>query len=792
MKKNIFLSIFILLTTFVQSQELIVHELASPNSKDHTDLKFLKQELLGKRVVMLGEMTHMYGNIFEMKARVVEYLHKELGFNTIALEASMYDLWLMNLENPEFNPDAFKEAAVVWSKAEEFNRLVDYINSNEIKVIGFDSQIFNNTSRFIDEFFEFCRRNDIKIGIDEDDLGIAMEEVLEDVQFEEDDISFKKYKGEIEKVVRKIEKLPASEENFYWLQFTKSILASSYDAYYNTEEVMTSDLVNSNHNFRDKQMADNLLKYLNKYGDEKVVVWTDNIHAIKDFSSYSQPVIKDFVPMGSYIANSLGEEVYSLATLHANDSLFDGKIWHRTPVLDGSFEKLLASKDKPYLFLDSDQEKMKKPIKSRLLSFIDFYEGRLDQLHDGYIFLNSATLPAKNKTDVNKDEKEQKISESLEKPLAISNKKFAGKLIDSKTDEPVPYASIILKDKEIYRLSDENGNYTLELPTEIDSHTLVSISCLGYESVHIPIKELKETFELSPSYEKLNEVILTGYSTTPKKVLKKAIKRIDENYLLKPFNYERYGHFVLNRNDKVVQDIELITKEYVEGYRHKHPANQKVEQVKWNKALSDGNYEYSVRLTGFREDALQFSKILHKRKYKKFELEFVISDEPHHQNLYIIKYKNTRDRFGYTNRWYPTTYSGEVYINKEDFAIVKVVQNWESTIQEEEMEEYKYWLGKFKDKMAIKVEAISEYSKQADGNYYATRYFKRSYQEKTDLSGEFVNVTFEGNSYIKEYSEKDVEVLDYDNWKADSALERVQYDSEFWRSYENDSASAEF
>jgi len=48
-------------------------------------------------MVMLGELTHEYGNIFEMKVRVIEFLHKELGFNTLAMEAPMYNLWLMNI-----------------------------------------------------------------------------------------------------------------------------------------------------------------------------------------------------------------------------------------------------------------------------------------------------------------------------------------------------------------------------------------------------------------------------------------------------------------------------------------------------------------------------------------------------------------------------------------------------------------------------------------------------------------------------------------------------------------------
>ena len=93
MTQRLLLIFAFLSSQLLQSQEIKTHTLFPPESQEHTDLQFLKEELEGKQLVMLGEMTHMYGNIFEMKARVIEYLHKELGYTTIAMESSMYDLW---------------------------------------------------------------------------------------------------------------------------------------------------------------------------------------------------------------------------------------------------------------------------------------------------------------------------------------------------------------------------------------------------------------------------------------------------------------------------------------------------------------------------------------------------------------------------------------------------------------------------------------------------------------------------------------------------------------------------
>src|SRR5699024_6072998 len=145
-------------------------------------------------------------------------------------------IWKMNQKG--FSPEAFNSAIFnVWHETVEFQKMVKYIEEHKLKVIGFDSQFFES-NEFIDEFFEFCKKNKIRIRLDEDDFGIAIEEVLDFMIFEEDDFSFTTYKKELERIIKRIKALPDTEENFYWLQFTKSVLASSNTAY-DTEEVLS-------------------------------------------------------------------------------------------------------------------------------------------------------------------------------------------------------------------------------------------------------------------------------------------------------------------------------------------------------------------------------------------------------------------------------------------------------------------------------------------------------------------------------------------------------------------------
>ncbi|APG64814.1 hypothetical protein LPB136_05310 [Tenacibaculum todarodis] len=779
-KLNIFL--FLLIINIAQSQELKTHQLLSPESNENSDLQFLNTELQGKKLVMLGEMTHMYGNIFAMKARIVEYLHKELGYTTIAMEASMYDLWLMN--KSKFTPENFNNAVYgVWSSAKEFQRLVTYIEKNNIKVIGFDSQ-FNNSQKFIDDFFDYLENNKIEQKLDEDDLAIVIEGVLENFSFEEQDIKFSDFEKELNRIINVINKLNTTEDNYYWQQFIKNILACSKDAN-NKEEILTMDFANSDHNYRDAQMADNLLSYIHRNPNEKIICWADNIHIINNISSVKKPIIKDFISMGNHIKKSLKKEVYSLATLHANDSLLEQSTWHSTPVLKGSFENKLKALDKPFLFISSNQSAMKVPQKSRLLHYVDFTEMRMDQLHDGYIFLKNATNPKKEITEINEITENNTQNQTEEISLTTKGKTLIlkGKIIDSGTNLPIPYTTIILKNEEIYRVADDNGAFELRVTSKMLENASASISSMGYESRLIPLKNLTSKIYLSSKFEELDEIVISK-SLSPKSVLKKAIKLIEKNHTTELHNYKRHGNIIINQNDKTLLNLELITKDCDQGYNSPYVISQRVEQVKWNKNSLKKYYKTSADFFSYRQNAIRYSNILHKRKYKRFDLNFIKSNNSEDEDFYIIAFKTDRNKWNYTNRDFPTQYTGKVYVNRDNFAIVKVIENWETTLNKAEIKTYFKDDKRYKGKKEVKIkeENVSTYSKIIDAKYYASTYFNRRYYEKLDEDNQLENSVIEMNSNMYDFEIKNVEDIEYYQYnnKKENSLFRVAYDENFW------------
>lgn len=786
--KIVFTLISCLFLTIAQSQSLKTIELLPPESKEYTDLTFLKNELQEKQLVMLGEQTHMYGNIFEMKARVLEFLHQELGFTTIAMESSMYDIWKMNKNG--FDAKEFNNAIWgVWSSTLEFQRVVNYIEKNNLKVIGFDSQV-NNTSQFVEDFYDYLESQNIILKLDEDDFGIIIEGVLENVTIEEDDIKYKVYEKEVYRIIKQIENLDSNETNYYWTQFTKSLLASSQDAYYNKKEILTTDFGNKNDNIRDKQMADNLLSYINRNPNEKIICWADNVHVINDNSSITKPIAKEFISMGSYIHEELKDKSYSLATIHANDSLFDlgTKKWHSTPIKINSFEYELNNLNKPYLFVSSNQIELQSLKETRLLNFVDFTNARLDELHDGYIFFQNATLP---KLETIEDSttafsKQVALEKKIEQIEIGENVILKGQLLNKENNEPIPFVTLILKKEEIYRVADENGLFELPIKKAMLENSTVAISSLGFETKTISLKELKEKTYLNARFEELNEVVITGY-LSPKTVLKKAITNKKLNHPTEPFNFYRYGNVLVNKNDINELDLELITKDYDDGYLSRFVITQRVEQIKWNNNTNQKRYKSSSQFFSYRQNAIRYANILHKRKYKKFKLNFVKSDNPIEDGLYIIAFQTERNKWNYTNKGYPTEYSGRVYIDKENFAVVKVIENWETSLNKDEIEKHFKGYEDYKSIVSttIKEENICYYSDiKNDGKFYATRYFNLRYNETLDKDNNKNYGVFEIDSYLFDFELKNVEEIEFE-WREtkQTLLNRVDYDKNFWDSF---------
>ena len=130
---------------------------------------------------------------------------------------------------------------------------------------------------------------------------------------------------------------------------------------------------------------------------------------------------------------------------------------------------------------------------------------------------------------------------------AQDNRQSLYQIIDAQSKRPVIYATVILKQAQRGVISDDNGNFRIPNLYKIDHDTL-RISCIGFKTRLVPLKSQKNdlinSIELFPKTESLEEVTLVHKKNkkhiSPGRVVKEAIKRIPENYPVKPFSYLGY------------------------------------------------------------------------------------------------------------------------------------------------------------------------------------------------------------------------------------------------------------
>lgn len=122
---------------------------------------------------------------------------------------------------------------------------------------------------------------------------------------------------------------------------------------------------------------------------------------------------------------------------------------------------------------------------------------------------------------------------------------FRGELVDNTTGAPVVFATIRLKERALGVISNQDGGF--RVPKRFSTFgEVLTISCLGYKQQEIDFSELNptaiHTIKMEPQALELEEAVLLGKrkKLSPRKIVKKALERILQNYPTAPFSYVGY------------------------------------------------------------------------------------------------------------------------------------------------------------------------------------------------------------------------------------------------------------
>ncbi|MBH8570539.1 erythromycin esterase family protein [Microvirga sp. STS02] len=684
----------------------------APTDADFRDLEFLKAEIGPARVVMLGEPTHGEGNVFEAKIRLMRFLREQMGFTTVAFESGFYDLHKAQqaLEAGRPVPEVIGNSVFpVWTSTQEFQSVLPLLGAGKLRVAGFDPQLMSEgySGDLVDDLEAFLVPQKAGALPNYDYLDEVISFMAEQFAFLPT-TKLADFEKEMAKATRLIDKAAASPdpkrraEATFWQQNLRSLLAQARDyAAHDANAKLEEQFVAVDSNPRDAQMADNLLWYLRQHPQEKVVCWAALPHLANRTDHFENAEIQTYRPMGRAVKEGLGpDQVYILGTLAGGGT-------HGFPALGykavpapaaGSLEAELLAQPADYAFVSLKHDAPGQ----RLTTYAFDYQplaGPWSEAVDGFLFLRSVNPPHGAPTMVaaaSATPTDSAVARPVPTTLnpagrprqvhaAAGTATVRGVVLDQKTGQPVPYASVSISAKGMGTVADAQGRFALPAGGEIQ------VSSVGYATATVAASAAPLTVRLAPAAYELAGVQVRGESLDPRKIMKKVLAALPKNYEQADYVAEVYTHRRLSNFDTLRYEAEYISQVFEPaGYRNftggflglgpreKHRVREAQVLTKPQKPL--GWFDLSAGGQGFytaAADPVRTVPLFKPGTWRKFTLHLDSVQQQDDETVYVLSFVARRANHRSTGTYLTGRLSGRFYVQQRDYAVRRYQALWE-------------------------------------------------------------------------------------------------------------------
>lgn len=136
--------------------------------------------------------------------------------------------------------------------------------------------------------------------------------------------------------------------------------------------------------------------------------------------------------------------------------------------------------------------------------------------------------------------------------IQLQAQEISALVIDSQTRQPIPYATVQYAPNKGVITNDEGRFSVLYGTGKLDS---LEISSLGYNTLKLGLKDIKETIYLKPSSIELKDVFLSNKNLTGKEIVKRVKDKVKSNY---NFNHAHKRFFFRESNLNSIKKFDLL------------------------------------------------------------------------------------------------------------------------------------------------------------------------------------------------------------------------------------------
>lgn len=679
----------------------------------HTPLS-VKRSILeavqDNQVVLLGEQTHGDGATLKAKVEIIQYLHEYLGFNTIAFESGLYDLYIANrdYQNGVMDVSIYNLAiGEIWSDTEEFQELLKYVDDraklgDTLNLIGFDSQegqLFEE--HFLEDFLNLTAQKNINLqGLTKEDLDKRLiTKDIEDIMGSEPMVSalFDKLWNIANQL--KYKSNLGFEERILVQAFKSQIWDLDYQL--KIARKQSIDVQNP----RDQQMADNFIFLYNQFPKEKILGWGASYHFSKNLKSISFDAITDKylkqqdslakslygvsdydgsnplengIPMAELVSKALGDKLYSLGFSSYKGTW--GLVGDQSfPILkppSNSIESTLAENDLSYTFVNLHKE-FTETNYSSIFGNIPF-KGNWGKMFDGLLFIKESFPPT-----IRQYGKDKKFKGNGQREL------LSGRVINMVDGSNLASVKIKIVGTDKSYLTNQEGLFSIKLHDSL-ANNKIAFSTIGYKSDTLSVENLKRIdnevlkIQMIPyAFEgvELEEVVVVGPSKvlSAEEIIRNARTALSDNYVFGPFNQKFYYKFLRSRQgDSLSGEEAIISTFHPDGMRPRSNPDTKIfgniENVRslGMKKLSNSLWDKigAVSLMFNRDPIMSKTNVLHRTASYRLKKEGVVGYNG--RKAFKIHFDNESPGSHSTGYGYPAPVSsyGNIYVDTESFAVI--------------------------------------------------------------------------------------------------------------------------